>query len=103
MPKINVEIAETLPEPLEGHIYKIGEPELFTSQVRGYKGLRVPLTDQADQSEVVAALWMREVAGSLSKLGAFVAALGDITESWTGKTIKVVSWRTGNRKIEVIQ
>lgn len=103
MPKIKVEIAESLPEPVEGHIYVIGEAELFTSQVRGYKGLRVPMADVSDASEVVAALWMREIAGSNSKLGAFVSVLGEDTDSWTGKKIQIVSWRQGNRKIGVIQ
>jgi len=103
MPKIKVEIAESLPEPAEGHIYVIGEAELFTSQVRGYKGLRVPMVDVADNSEVVAALWMREVAGSMSKLGAFVSVLGEDTDSWTNKKIQIVAWRQGNRKIGVIQ
>jgi hypothetical protein len=103
MPKIDVEIAETLPEPQEGHVYVIGECELFTSQVRGYKGLRVPMKDEAAQKEVVAALWMREVAGAQSKLGAFVTVLGDDTDAWTGKKIMVKSWRPNLRKIEVLQ
>ena len=103
MPKINVEIAESLPEPVEGHIYVIGEAELFTSAVRGYKGLRVPMVDVADKSEVVAALWMREVAGEKSKLGSFISVLGEDTDSWTNKKIQIVAWRQGNRKIGVIQ
>ena len=103
MPKINVEIAETLPEPLEGHIYTITETELFTSQVRGYKGLRVAMTDIEGDKPVVAALWMREIAGSKSKLGSFVAALGDDSDTWVGKKIKFVTWRPNDRKIEVIQ
>jgi hypothetical protein len=103
MPKIKVEIAESLPEPVEGHIYVIGEAELFTSAVRGYKGLRVPMKDVDGNDEVVAALWMREVAGEKSKLGAFISVLGDDTDSWTGKKIQVVAWRQGNRKIGVVQ
>jgi len=103
MPKINVEIAESLPEPIEGHIYTITETELFTSQVRGYKGLRVAMTDQADGNQVVAALWMREIAGSKSKLGSFISILGDETDAWVGKKIRFVTWRPGDRKIEVIQ
>lgn len=103
MPKLKVEIAESLPEPLENHIYVIGEPELFTSQVHGWKGLRVPMTDVSDASAVVAALWMRDVAGENSKLGAFISVLGDDSDSWTGKKIQIVSWRLGNRKIGVVQ
>lgn len=103
MVKVDVEIAESLPEPVEGHIYVIGEAELFTSQVRGYKGLRVPMTDVSDNSEVVAALWMREVAGEKSKLGAFISVLGEDTDAWRNRKIQVVAWRQGNRKIGVVQ
>ena len=103
MPKLKVEIAESLPEPLENHIYVIGEAELFTSQVHGWKGLRVPMSDVADKSEVISALWMREVAGEKSKLGAFVSVLGEETDSWAGKKIQIVAWRQGNRKIGVVQ
>lgn len=102
MPKINVEIAEQLPEPLEGHIYQIHDPELFTSQVRSYKGLRVPMTDQQDQSEVVAALWTRDIAGEKSKLGSFIVALGNDTDTWNGKKIRILKWRPGERQIEVV-
>lgn len=101
MPKINVEIAETLPEPKEGMIYTIAEAEPFTSQVRGYKGLRVAMTGQ-DGSTVVAALWTRDVAGEKSKLGSFITALGNDTDTWIGKKIKFTTWRQGDRKIEVV-
>jgi len=103
MPKVKVEIAESLPEPIEAHIYVITEAELFTSQVRGYKGIRVSMKDVANGAEVVAALWMREVAGEKSKLGSFISTLGDNTDSWVGKKIKFVTWRPNDRKIEVLQ
>lgn len=103
MPKLKVEIAEAMPEPIEGHIYTITEAELFTSQVRSYKGLRVSMKDVADGSEVVAALWMREIAGSKSKLGSFISVLGDESDAWIGKKVKFVTWRPNDRKIEVLQ
>lgn len=103
MPKIKTEIAESLPEPIEGHIYQIIEAELFTSQVKSYKGIRVGMKDVADGSEVVSALWMRDIAGEKSKLGSFISTLGDNTDSWTGKKIKFVTWRPNDRKIEVLQ
>ena len=102
MPKINVEIAEQLPEPLEGHTYLIHDAELFTSQVRGYKGLRVPLTDQTDQTEVIAVLWTRDIAGEKSKLGSFISVLGNDTDNWNGKKIKILKWRPGERQIELV-
>jgi len=102
MPKIDVEIAEQLPEPEEGHTYQIKETELFTSQVRGYKGLRVAMTDVYDSTEVVAALWTRDIAGEKSKLGAFIVALGSDTDTWPGKKINILRWKTGDRQIEVV-
>ena len=102
MPEIKVEIVEQLPEPLEGHTYQIHDPEIFTSAVKGYKGLRVPMTDQADQSEVVAALWTRDIAGEKSKLGSFIVVLGTELDNWNGKKIKILKWRPGERQIEVV-
>jgi len=102
MPKLDVDIADELPEPVEGQIYTIDGADLFVSQVRGYKGLRVSMI-ALDGTKVVAALWMREVAGENSKLGSFVKALGDTTEAWVGKKVKFVSWKAQNRKIEVVQ
>jgi hypothetical protein len=61
------------------------------------------MKDEADGKEVVAALWMREVAGKQSKLGAFITELGDNTDAWTGKKIMIKSWRPNIRKIEVLQ
>lgn len=101
MPKIQVEIAESLPEPLEGHTYQITEAEPFTSQVRSYKGLRVTMLDEAGNT-VVSALWTRDIAGEKSKLGSFIVALGNETDAWIGKKIKFVTWRLGDRKIEVV-
>jgi hypothetical protein len=101
MPKIDVELAEQLPEPAEGHTYTITAAELFTSQVRAYKGLRVNLKEE-DGTEVVAPLWMRSIAGEKSKLGAFVKCLGDNTDSWLGKKIKFVAWRANNREINQV-
>jgi hypothetical protein len=101
MPKINVEIAEQLPEPQEGHTYTITSAELFTSTVRAYKGLRVNL-EEADGTKVVAPLWMREIAGEKSKLGSFVKCLGDDTDKWVGHKIKFVAWRQNNREINQV-
>ena len=103
MPKLKVEIAEAMPEPIEGHIYLMTETELFTSPVRGYKGLRVSMKDVADGAEVVTVLWMREIAGEKSKLGSFISVLGDESDAWVGKKVKFVTWRPNDRKIEVLQ
>jgi len=101
MPKIDVKLAEQLPEPKENKIYKITGAELFTSQVRAYKGLRVTM-ESTDGEKAVSALWTRTVAGERSKLGAFVKALGDDTDTWVGKTIQFAAWRQGNREIRLV-
>jgi len=101
MPKVNVEIAESLPEPEEGKTYTIREAEVFTSQVRSYKGIRVSMVAE-DNTEVVTALWTRDIAGEKSKLGTFISVLGNDTDKWISKKIKFVSWRPGNRKIEQV-
>lgn len=102
MPKLDVEIAESLPEPVEGHTYTITEAELFISQVRSYKGLRVTMIGEQKET-VVAALWMRDVAGEKSKLGTFISILGNDTETWVGKKIRFTTWREKDRKIELVQ
>lgn len=101
MPEIDVEIAEQMPRPREGGIYRIEKVEIFTSALRGYKGIRVTMTDENDNL-VVEPLWTREVASTHSKIGAFIAALGKNTDNWIGKKIKIIDWRPASRKIEVL-
>lgn len=101
MPKLDVEIAEQLPEPEEGKIYTIESAEAFTSQVRSYKGIRVSMVDENNKHFVVP-IWTRDIVGSKSKLGAFITALGQDTDTWTGTKIRFAAWRQGNRKIEVV-
>jgi len=102
MPEIKIEIAEEVPKPVEGKIYIIQEVEFFTSTVRSYKGLRVTMVGEANET-VVETLWTREIAGVRSKVGAFIHALGKETDAWKGKHIRLVEWHANNRKIEVVQ
>jgi len=101
MPELDVEIAEQMPRPKEGQIYRIEKVEVFTSAVRGYRGLRVTMVDE-NGNLTVEPLWTREVASTRSKIGAFIAALGKNTDNWVGKKIRIVDWRPGSRKIEVV-
>jgi hypothetical protein len=101
MPEIPVEIAEQLPEPKENETYTIQEVETFTSQVRAYKGLRVKMVT-AQNEVAVSALWLRQVAGKKSKLGAFVTALGNNTDNWVNRRIRIVAWRDKNREIQLV-
>ena len=101
MPEIPVEIAEQQPEPKENETYTIEEVEVFTSQVRAYKGIRVKMVD-ANNNVAVTAIWLRNVAGQKSKLGAFIKALGTNTDNWVHKKIKFVAWRDKNREIQLV-
>jgi hypothetical protein len=101
MVKLKTEIAELLPEPQEGKIYTISTCELFTSPVKGYKGLRVNMVAE-DGAKVASSLWTRDIAGQKSKLGAFITVLGEETDAWEGRKIRFLAWRIENRKIEVL-
>lgn len=101
MPELKVEIAEQLPKPIEGGIYTIATAEVFVSQVRSYKGIRVGMVG-TDGKPAVEVLWLRDVAGEKSKLGSFVKCLGNNTDSWISRKIRFVEWRQNTRKIEAL-
>ena len=98
--KLKTDTVDELPEAAEGQTYEITEVEEFTSQIRGYKGLRVSMKDKEGE-EVVEALWLRDVAGSRSKLGSFIVVLGKDTDAWIGKSITFISWKPSNRVIQL--
>ena len=102
MPKIDIDIAPQLPDIKEGEIYTIAEAEVMTTAVKSYKGIRVTCTDMKNEPHGTM-LWLRGEAGEQSKVGAFITALGKDTDAWISKHIQVVAWRTGNRKIQVVQ
>ena len=99
--KINTQLADEVPKPIEGQTYTIRKVEAVTTQVRQFAGIRVELKGRGDE-EVVEVLWMREVAGANSKLGSFMTALGKDTDKWIGQKIKFVKWGERNRQIEVV-
>lgn len=100
MPKLNVQTTDELPTPEVGKTYHIKEVEQFTSAVRGFKGLRVTMHGR-DGKEYVESLWLRDVVGTRSKLGSFISVLGKDTDSWVDKSITFLSWRQGDRNIEL--
>jgi len=98
MPKItDVKLAERRPfyEGLEGNITKA---EIVKTAVHGWDGVRVVLQDDngVEYSEV---LWKRNEVGPKSKLGAFILELGDNTDDWVGKRIKILVWKEKAREI----
>jgi len=100
MPKLKTEVVETPPEPQEGMTYNITEASFIKTQRRGWEGIRVSLkgTDGTIRGTM---LWLRDVAGPKSKVGAFVNLLGDDTDQWIGKNITIVKWQEGNRQIQL--
>jgi len=100
--KIPVKLAQRLPTIEEGGIYEITKAEMVTTIVRGFKGVRVTLKDEKG-NEYAEMLWIREVVGPRSKLGAFIEALGDELTKWVGKKIFISRWRSGDRYIEVLK
>ena len=99
-------------EPEEGGTYKITKVEEVKTAVRGFEGLRVSMTDVKSGEEYATMLWMREVAGQNSKLGAFIAAFTEFfddedmaldTDNWVGHVVRFISWAPRNREIRVIE
>jgi len=107
-------------EPKEGLSYIVAGSEEVKTSVQGFSGIRVNLDPvdakekkrlEEEHKEVAAMLWMREVAGTKSKLGAFLDAFtqhfGDEdealnTENWIGKKIRIVSWKPRAREVAVL-
>lgn len=111
--KGKVELAESL-EPEEGETYTITAVEEVKTAVQGFTGIRVVMKSvkKSDEKNYATMLWMREVAGAGSKLGAFIKAFKEFfgdeeqalnTDSWKGHQIRLLSWKSRKREIRVIQ
>jgi len=85
-----------------GATYRIKKVEPFTSQLRGFEGLRVEIDEVGGSQSLSIPLWQRDLASRRSKIGAFVIALGDDTDKWIGKQIIFEAWARGNRVIKVV-
>ena len=97
---LDVKTTDEIPAPKEGLTYTVESAEKFQSAVRGFQGLRVVLKD-SHGLEVIETLWLREVVGPNSKLGAFIVVLGKNVDKWKGKKVRFVQWSQGKRKIEL--
>lgn len=98
MPKIAAKLAK---EPKEGKTYTITSVKETEATLQGGQksaGIRVDMKAK-DGEECGTMLWMREVASEKSKLGSFMAALGDNTDTWVGKAVTFISWRERNRQL----
>jgi hypothetical protein len=107
-----VEVVERLPEPLEGHVYRVEKVEFIKTLVQGLEGWRVTLVDVKDGSRHATMLWKREHVGPSSKLGCFVKAFKDFfndaekalnTSLWVGNLVEAISWKPKNRTIKVLR
>ena len=78
--------------------YLIMSVEEFTSDVQGFFGWRVIL-DGGSNNLLAIALWVRDIVGRKSKLGAFIETLGNDPDGWVGKIIRFVSWVAKERAI----
>jgi len=95
--------SERPPEPEVGPVYTIVETERFRSPRQNYEGLRVSFS-KGKKKDVVAqtVIWIRNVYGPRSKIGAFVAKLGTKHKAWVGKKVQLIAWTEANREIEVV-
>lgn len=111
--KGKVQLAEGL-EPEEGKAYEITRVDEVETLVQKLKGIRVVMksVDPKDTNVYATMLWFREIAGTKSKLGAFIKAFKDYfgneemalnTENWIGHKVRFVSWSSRKREIRVIE
>ncbi len=100
--KIPGKMIERKPKPTEGKVYTIKSVE-FRETSNG-KGFRVVLSDTKG-NEYEDMLWLNksDEYGPKSKLGAFVTVLGDDTDDWIGKKIKIISWTPKNNEISLVE
>jgi len=106
-----VELAERLPEPVEGRVYRIENVEYVRTPVQGLEGWRVTLVDVKDGAIHATVLWKRERVGASSKLGCFLKAFQTFFNDkekvhniglWVGNLIEIVAWKAKNREIRVV-
>jgi len=96
-------------EPEPGKVYEIKDVEKVTTDIRGFRGFRLILTEVKTGKERVTMLWERPVVGKKSKLGAFYSAFrseygNDYTNTdlWKGHRFEVISWIERNREIKLL-
>jgi hypothetical protein len=101
-PKINTEV-QAEPPFFAGLLGEIQTAEAVKTAVSGYEGIRVKVEEISTGDEYVEMLWVRGFVGAKSKLGCFIQALGDNTDAWAGKVIRIVKWEQKDRIIEVVE
>ena len=98
---------ELFSKPKKGDKYVITKAEekdidIGSGQMRLAISVEMKSTDKTDTKLYTESLWLADTASSTSKLGSFLVALGNDTEKWIGKTIKIREWSSRDREIEVM-
>jgi hypothetical protein len=117
VPRIPTVTVKNLPNFHPDLTCQILSAEQIKTAQRGFEGIRVRTksfncalhvlseedkkasNDGADHAEM---LWVRPQVGTTSKLGCFIDALGDDTDVWVGKWVKVLRWAQKDREIEAV-
>jgi len=112
MVKLEANITKPTPDFHEGLSGTISKVEVIKTQLKGYDGVRVVLSNTnceecgkaqgLDTNDHAGMLWLRDNVGQKSKLGAFIIALGDDTDNWVGKKIVIKTWQSKARAIQVL-
>jgi hypothetical protein len=113
--RITTELADAV-EPVEGQTYIVTAVEEIKTAVQTFAGLRVSLEPEKrkkdDENDYATMLWSRDVAGIRSKLGAFISAFLEFfddeekameTDNWKGHKVRIVSWKSKDREIQVLE
>ena len=93
-------------EPQEGKEYIItGATEKTIKTNDGEKdAIVITMISDRKSDKIVysVTLWLSDNASLFSKLGSFINALGNDTDEYENKRIKIISWQNKNREIEVM-
>ena len=84
-------------------IYEITYVNEMTTR-NGLTGIVVDLKakDEKDKRNYAVTLWPSEIASATSKFGSFVAVLGDDTDNWLHKWVKINNWMNRLCEIQLI-
>jgi|GEM_PF-4321987 len=105
--KLEVELIRNLSQADEEKIFKIVNVKQFTlSQEDGTELEALEIWLKPPRRET---LWIKNQVSENSKLGAFLSAFlkaqgeeGRHPANWIGMKVKIVKWRPGDRKVEVL-
>jgi len=101
MPKLDTEVREGADDVNIGMAYEIVDVEMVKTDVQSLDGIRVSLIS-VDAEEGNVMLWQRKTTGTLSKLGAYITALGNDTDKWFHQWVVHEPWQLRNNVLSVV-